>query len=139
MASSTAGISVFTSRSSKTFPEISCVSVFFPSSIFARYSLSVSVSMSHSFVPLPKQTGSTPTASGSKVPVWPIFFCLRIPLNLATTSWDVKPASLYMFIIPLYIRFPRCPVCHMPIPGYSMTPACFNCSSICNDKLFTTS
>ena len=37
----------------------------------------------------PKQTGSTPSASGSRVPVCPIFFCFTIPRSFATTSWDV--------------------------------------------------
>ena len=57
------------SLSSKTFPDISKVSVFFPSTKVATYSLLLSVSMSHNFVALPAQTGSTPSASGSKVPV----------------------------------------------------------------------
>ena len=53
------------------------------------YVFRLSVSISQSFVPFPRHTGSTPSASGSSVPVWPIFFCFNIPRSFATTSWDV--------------------------------------------------
>ena len=51
-------------------------------------------------VAFPTQIGSTPSASGSSVPVWPIFRVLRIPLKIATTSWEVYPFSLYTLIMP---------------------------------------
>ena len=92
--------------SSKTVPVVSCVSVTFPSSITATYSLFLSVKRSQTFVALPRHTGSTPSASGSSVPVCPIFFVFKIPLSFATTSKDVYPFSLYTLIIPLIINFP---------------------------------
>lgn len=64
---------------------------------------SFSVRRSHSLVAFPRHTGSTPSASGSRVPVWPIFFWPMIPLSFATTSWEVYPFSLYTFRIPCTI------------------------------------
>ena len=93
-----------TSFSSRTVPVMPWVSVVFPSSSVASYTLSFSVSMSQTLVALPRQTGSTPSASVSSVPVWPIFFCLKIPRSFATTSWDVYPFSLYTLMIP-FIMF----------------------------------
>ena len=36
-----------------------------------------------------------------------LFFCLKIPRSFATTSWEVKPRSLYTLIIPSVTVFLR--------------------------------
>ena len=53
----------------KISPEVSWVSVSTPRSMTASYTLSLSVKISQTFVALPIHTGSTPSASGSNVPV----------------------------------------------------------------------
>ena len=52
----------------------------------AIYSFVLSVKTSQSLVALPRQTGKTPVASGSSVPVCPTFFWRRIPRTFAHTS-----------------------------------------------------
>lgn len=66
-----------TADSLRMVPLRSCVSVVIPSLRTASYSLLLSVIRSQSFVALPKHTGRTPTASGSSVPVCPIFSALQ--------------------------------------------------------------
>ena len=58
-----------TGNSSMISPVISSVSVATPKRITTRYSLILSVSMSQRRVAVPRHTGKTPSASGSKVPV----------------------------------------------------------------------
>ena len=85
IASLNSSIVMLTSFSSMTCPLISWVSVVMPSFISATYSFG----MSHSFVADPMHTGSTPVASGSRVPVCPIFLIFVMPLSFATTSKEV--------------------------------------------------
>ena len=87
----------------RTLPVVSCVSVEMPSLNIATYSFVSSVSISTSFVALPTQTGRTPTASGSRVPVCPIFLVFNILRSRATTSNEVIPASLYTLITPFIL------------------------------------
>ena len=70
-------------------PLISCVSVLTPSLITATYSFSRSAISSQIRVAFPRHIGRTPSASGSRVPVCPIFLILMIPRSLATASLDV--------------------------------------------------
>ena len=92
--------SLGTSCSSITLPVISCVSVAIPSFTVATYSLSFSVIYSIAFVAFPMQIVSTPSASGSRVPACPTFLIFKAFLTFITTSCDVQPFSLYIFIIP---------------------------------------
>ena len=66
----------------------------------AWYSLSHSNRYSAMRVPRPTRIGSTPVAAGSSVPAWPTFGPLKSPRTLATISWEVQPAGLWMLRIP---------------------------------------
>ena len=53
--------------------------------------------------PLPSVSSSRPVASGSSVPQWPIFFCLRTRRTFCTASCEVKPGSLSSSSSPSFI------------------------------------
>ena len=52
------------------------------------------------FVYLPRRTIIRPLASGSSVPVWPIFFSLKMRRSLLTASKLVIPEGLFSKITP---------------------------------------
>src|SRR5687768_12738198 len=54
-------------------------------------------------VALPSVSSSRPVASGSSVPQWPIFFCLRSRRTFCTTSCEVRPGSLSTSSSPSFI------------------------------------
>src|SRR5579871_144997 len=77
-------------------PSASSVSVATPSRTSASYDLSLPERNRASRVARPTTSGSTPVASGSSVPVWPIRRSRSARRTRATTSCDVGPTGLSM-------------------------------------------
>ena len=71
-----------------------------PTRMRASYSFSDAVRNCTSRVARPQASGSTPVASGSSVPVWPMRDSWRARRAAATTSCDVRPGGLSMTITP---------------------------------------
>src|SRR5438445_473124 len=86
--------------SESTRPLTPWVSVVSPKRTVARYSFSWSTRYGVSLVASPTSTGSTPVASGSSVPAWPIRRSPRRRRTIATTSNDVAGAPLSTTRIP---------------------------------------
>ena len=58
-----------------------------------------------SFVASPIAIGSTPSASKSRVPVWPTLLGLNERLTIETAFAELMPLGLYMFSQPFIILF----------------------------------
>ena len=88
------------SLSSIVLPVVSWVSVVRPRIISTTYSF-FSASKNWAIrVARPRQSGKTPVAIGSSVPVWPTRFIRARFRTASTTSWDVMPAGLLPFRTP---------------------------------------
>ncbi len=83
-----------------SLPAASSVSVVIPRRRVMTYSFSAWVRYWAMRVARPTQTGSTPVACGSSVPVCPIRCIPRMRRTASTTSWEVIPAGLLTFRTP---------------------------------------
>ena len=82
------------------FPALSAVLVFAPNCTVKAYCFLASIRILTSFVASPMASGSTPSASKSRVPVCPTLLGLNKRLTIATAFAELIPLGLYMFSQP---------------------------------------
>ena len=83
-----------TGRCAMISPSASPLAVAVPRRTSVRYSLSESSRKRENLVASPRQSGSTPVASGSRLPVCPTLRAPNSRFTRCTASLELKPAGL---------------------------------------------